>query len=530
MGSESKGQRRTRKQPANLQRGKAEKTPPGQDRLLKRLARLETEVERLRTSEGKHKHIREVLQRQTHALGERVKELNCLYAMSSLVEQHSISLAKMLHEVVNIIPAAWQYPEVTCARITLGDEVFPTENYRETAWRQTAPIMIKGKTSGGLDVCYLEKRPRCDEGPFLKEERNLINALAKRIGEIIERKMAEDALKESLARNKSLLNAIPDLILRINKQGSILDCRRGAGFSKKVRPHELMGRNICDLPKRFKFVTDDLARQGMRHLLKVLESGEAQTLEHRIVGRHSTTYYEILVTMIREDEVLAIIRDITERRRLERQVLEISEREQQRIGQDLHDSLCQQLAGIAFLGKVLQQKMGAKSLDEARDAEEIVSLIDDAITQTKALSRGLYPVRLEADGLMTALSELSRTVEKRFNIACRFDSDEPVLIHDGITAVHLYRIVQEAVNNAIKHGRATSIAISLKSDDGSSVLTIRNNGSPFRKVSKGRKGMGLSIMQHRAGMIGASLEIRGDAEGGPVVACTFQNRVKREGQ
>ena len=105
--------------------------------------------------------MKEAIQKKTHALGERVKELRCLYAMSSLVEKHGSSLEKILGGIVNVIPPAWQFPEITCTRIKVGDQVFVSENYRETLWRQSSSIIVKNKKAGSLDVFYLEKRPDC---------------------------------------------------------------------------------------------------------------------------------------------------------------------------------------------------------------------------------------------------------------------------------------------------------------------------------------------------------------------------------
>jgi len=492
--------------------------------LLSELTAYRNKVARLETSAKEHARIKKALQQQTHDLGERVKELNCLYAMSGLVERHSISLEKILRETVDIIPFAWQYPEITGAKITLDDQVFSTDNFRETPWTQSAHISVKRKKLGYLEVCYLKKKPKSDEGPFLKEERNLINVIAKRIGEIIERKMAEDALKESTTRNKALLNAIPDLIFRISRDGTILDLKKGKSFGQRLRTHVLLGRNVQELPDYFKVLSGEIVRQGMKNVSHVLQTGETQIYEHRFTHNDSVFYSEVLLTASGENEVLGIIRDITERRRLEKQVLEISEWEQQRIGQDLHDSLCQQLAGVAFLGKVLEQKMEAQSYGEARDAAEIVSLIDDAITLTKGFAQGLYPVRLEATGLMTALTELSHTVQRFFGINCSFNYDRPVLIRDNIMAIHLYRIAQEAVNNAIKHGKANNIGITLTNENGVTVLMIKNDGIGLRRTLKNVSGMGISIMRHRANMIGASLEIKSDPAGGTVVACSFQSR------
>ncbi len=470
-----------------------------------------------------------MLQKKTHALGERVKELKCLYAMSNLVERYGVSLENVLAKAVDIIAPAWQYPEITCVRITLKSQSFMTLDFQESLWRQSSPIVVKGKKIGSLDVFYQELKPPCDEGPFLREERSLINMIAKRIGEIIERKAAEDALKESMSRNKALLSAIPAIIFRIRRDGTILDVKRGKGFQRKRGARRLVDRNVYDLPLIYSALPMDAVYRAMAQAFRVIETGETLIYEERIAGTDGLCHYEVLLTSSGKDDVLGIIRDNTAQRRLERQVLEISEWEQQRIGQDLHDSLCQQLAGIGFLGKVLQQRLAAESVVEAGDAGEIVSLIDEAITQTKGLSRGLYPVRLQANGLMTGLSELAKQVKRLFGITCRFECKHPVLIHDNTMAIHLYRIAQEAVNNAIKHGKARLILISISGDNGETILTVRNDGLGFRRISKKTKGMGISIMKHRAALIGASLNIRSDDEEGTVVTCSFHNK-KRTGR
>ncbi len=494
------------------------------DRHLRELSILRNEVARLKASEREYIQTKETLQKKTHALGERVKELKCLYTISSLVEKHGISLEKILQGVVDIIPSAWQYPDITCARIALGGQMYATANFVDTSWKQTANILVRGKREGILSVCYVEERPNCGEGPFLREERSLINAVAKRIGEIVERKNAEEALRESTARNKALLNAIPDLIFRMNKDGIILDLKSGKDFGARPGSGTLIGRSAYDLPELYRTFPKEAVQQGMKNVSQVLETGRTQIYEYRTLQGGNVYHYEVLLTMSGHNEILGIIRDITERRALEKQVIEISEWERQRIGQDLHDSLCQQLAGIAYLGKVLQRKMRVRSFAESRDAGEIVSLIDDAITQTKGFARGLCPVRLEENGLMMALSALTQNVEKLFGISCRLGYDKPVLFSDNIMATHIYRIVQEAVNNAIKHGKATRIGIKFADDNGISLLTIKDNGSGFRGASKNNRGMGMSTMRHRANMIGATLDIKSNPGGGTIVACSFQSR------
>lgn len=151
-----------------------------------------------------------------HKLGERVKELHCLYSTSQLFEDRNLSTEEILQGIVALIPPAWQYPEVTCARIKLQKKHFKTANFRETAWKQTEPININGKQMGTLEVYYLKEMPVSDEGPFLKEERNLIHVIAERTGLIVEHKQAEAGLETLYKQEKHLRH-----MLQIEMQGRI---------------------------------------------------------------------------------------------------------------------------------------------------------------------------------------------------------------------------------------------------------------------------------------------------------------------
>ena len=144
------------------------------------------------------------LRELTNNLKERIKELNCLYGISRLIEHESTSLDDVLQSVVELIPASWQYPEDTCARIKLKDREFRTVNFTETVWNQTEIINVNGENFGTLDIYYLRKKPDCDEGPFLKEERNLIHAIAERLGHIAEHKFAESKLQLLYEQEKQL--------------------------------------------------------------------------------------------------------------------------------------------------------------------------------------------------------------------------------------------------------------------------------------------------------------------------------------
>ena len=159
-------------------------------------------------------------------------------------------------------------------------------------------------------------------------------------------------------------------------------------------------------------------------------------------------------------------------------------------------------------GQVLEEKLAALNVPLAADAKKVVELIGEGISLSRRLAKGLYPVEMEADGLMLALEEYAATTSELFKVACRFECDSPVLIHDPATAGHLYRIAQEAVGNAIKHGRAKNILIRLDASEESTVLSIKDDGVGLPEALPKKRGMGLRIMAHRAAMIGGTFSTR----------------------
>jgi PAS domain S-box-containing protein len=213
--------------------------------------------------------------------------------------------------------------------------------------------------------------------------------------------------------------------------------------------------------------------------------------------------------------------DITERKRMERALLEISAREQQLIGQDLHDGLGQHLTGIAFMSKVLAQQLADADIAQADQAQKIVRLVNEAINKTRQLARGLLPVFSEADGLMSALKQWAAEVEDLFHITCRFECAEPILIRDIGLATHLYHIAQEAVNNALKHGKAATILLALGRENGAGVLMVEDDGVGLTRPTGRSTGLGLRIMSYRANMVGGTLEVVAGPARGTVVRCRF---------
>ncbi len=218
---------------------------------------------------------------------------------------------------------------------------------------------------------------------------------------------------------------------------------------------------------------------------------------------------------------VGIVRDVSERRRLELEILRISEQERRRVGQDLHDGLGQMLTGISLIGGSLAKRLEENKSDFAEDMFEITDLVREADRLTRNIARGLVQVALEGDGMSAALRTLCSNAEKYFSLNCTYHEHGNVSINDSGVASNLYRIAQEAVSNAAKHGRAENVTVTLRTTSEGLELTIEDDGVGFPEVLKADRGMGVDIMGYRARVINASLEIEAEKGKGAIVRCTL---------
>ena len=210
-------------------------------------------------------------------------------------------------------------------------------------------------------------------------------------------------------------------------------------------------------------------------------------------------------------------------RRLEQEIIAISERERQGIGRDLHDGMCQYLAAIGLTADLLRQNLVQDGHPRAQAAGEIANLLQDAVERVRELARGLSPVDRDEGGLESALEELANSTTRLTGVQCAFLCAEPVPIQEDIRAIHLFRIAQEAVSNATRHGRARHIIVALEAAGHDFSLRVSDDGRGFDAAgSGGRGGMGLNIMRYRARVIGGTLEVYPNTPTGTVVACTVQ--------
>ncbi|SRR6266567_1198499 len=363
------------------------------------------------------------------------------------------------------------------------------------------------------EACYLDLTLE----PF-RDARRSVAGIICTATDITERKQAERVR----ARLAAIVESSADAITSMSLEGIITSWNQAAERMYGYSSQEIMGRALSVLvsPER---------REELEEIMEQIKRGEIvdsiETLRVCKDGRRLPV--ALTISPIRDAGgniagASGIARDISERRRLEAEILRVSEHEQRRIAQDLHDGLGQELAGIACLSDALKRNLGAQASPEAAGAAKICRLLNAAVTQTRSLARGLYPVEAESHGLMSALQHLASRAQDLFKVRCSFECPRPVLLGDNATATHLYRIAQEAVTNAIKHGRSSRVEIRLSSTPRRLTLAVRDNGIGIRNNGPPREGLGLRMMEHRAEMIHGALVVQNETGGGTDVVCSLK--------
>jgi len=333
--------------------------------------------------------------------------------------------------------------------------------------------------------------------------------------DITEWKLAEESRRHLAA----IVESSDDAIVSADLEGTITSWNAGAQRLYNYAPEEILGRSIFTLIPR--------NREGeMRKIRKKIQCGEpVQHFETvRLKKARIPVDVSITVSPITNDAgrivgVSAITRDISERKQLEQAVVEASSREQRRIGQDLHDGLCQQLTGIGLLWKAIAQREAVRALPEAAEMKEISQLIAKTIGEARDLARVLCPVEVESNDLGAALKNLGLSMERLFATSCVVRCQQAALLADRTVATHLYRIAQEAVSNAIHHGKAARVWIHLAWKKNQLTLRIRDNGSGFSKGRDSKQGLGIRSMRYRAHVIGGTLTIQSKRGAGTTVTC-----------
>ena len=326
----------------------------------------------------------------------------------------------------------------------------------------------------------------------------------------------EASLKE---RFRDLFESANDMVYTHDLSGRVTSINvAGEQFLKRNR-RSVINNNLLD------FIAEEQRPAARRWLDNIVDGTAPATVEWDFLTAAGTrvrleTSTKLINHNGEEVEVEGIARDVTERHRLENEILDVSTREQRRIGHDLHDGVCQQLSGIAVLADILADRLAEDSRPEARDAHKITDLVKQANNQTRGVARGLFPVRLEENGLVSALEDLAENTSTYYQTRCDFSCPSAVTVRDHSAAQHLYFIAQEAVLNAAKHGKAKSIQVKIEPvGSHGCTLTVRDDGTGMPKPPSTGPGMGIRIMKYRARMIGATITVESSPGAGTEVVC-----------
>jgi PAS domain S-box-containing protein len=322
---------------------------------------------------------------------------------------------------------------------------------------------------------------------------------------------------------RSLVENAPDIIFTVDREGRIIFINQ---IPEGLTAEDVLGTKATD------YVAPEYRETVRKSIQKVFETGDNDYYEISARGPHdSKSWYSTRLGPVKhEDEleaVMLITRDITGQKKTEKMVLEIEERERERIGHDLHDDLGQIFTALAFQCMGLEGKLKAKSSPEAEDVAEITKLIDNAKNHLGLIAQGFLPVETNKKGLVTALKELTYKTESMFGISCAFKCDKPVLVYNKAAILNMYRIAQEAVNNAVKYAKSDYIEICLNKDNDKITMIVKDNGTGIPEIPGRQSGMGIKIMNYRAKFINAALDIQSDVNKGTQVICIFIDRSNR---
>jgi PAS domain S-box-containing protein len=451
-------------------------------------------------------------------LRDRIKELNCFYNISYLVEKPDTSLEEIFQWIVNLIPPAWQYSEITCARIIAKGQGFKTENFRETAWTQDTDIVVHGKPIGTLKVCYLEERPERDEGPFLKEERSLLNAIASRLGKIIERREAEEALRKSEEKYRDSIELAPDAIITLDMKGMVTSCNTVAAKLSDFSKDEIIGKHFSklgflrekDIPKYIELFVSAVAG-------KIFEPFEIMWYHKDGTARLG----EVRFSVIEEDDnvvgIQTIVRDITERKKAE-ELLKKQKEELSAFTYTISHNLKNYITIIQSYAKfLLLKKEGAK--ENTQKIIDVTKKMNEFVTrQLELADAGRAIGEPKKVDLNTVVDEIG----KMYSIEIH-PEDLPTITGDPR---RLREVFNNLIDNAIKHGGADRIEISSEKKKDSYVIYVKDNGRGIPKedidkifdiwYSKTGTGFGLTIVKKIVEAHGGSISVKSEEGKGTI--------------
>ncbi len=373
----------------------------------------------------------------------------------------------------------------------------------------------------------------------LRDASGRVVGASKIVRDISGRNQAEAALRESEKRLRTILETAVDAIITIDEQGIIESVNPATVLLFGFSASELIGQNVKMLmPEPYRTEHDGYIRNYLRTgRARIIGIGRDVTA----MRKDGTTFpMNLSVSEVPLDGkrlFTGIIHDLTSRRQLERQIVEASAAEQRRIGQDLHDGLCQDLVGTALQADAIARRLQAIAPTEAAEITKVSAAVRQAAGEARQFSHGLNPVDLQAGGLPAALQMLTAKISDAFSVRCTFSWDQSAQANDDATATHLYRIAQEAITNAIRHGKASRIEVDLRMTGDRLALAVKDNGvglpakngqppSAYSGPSSVRSGIGVQGMYYRAHLIGGVFDLRRHPRGGAIATCSISKPLR----
>lgn len=440
-------------------------------------------------------------------IGERIKELNCLYKVSEIANRSDVTMHELLQSSVNLIPPAYQYPSITAARIVFDNKIYVSDGFRESAWVQYEPITKGSVLTGSVEVFYLEQMPDLDEGPFLKEERFLINSIADILGNAAEKKKQEMELRYSEEKFRGLVEqSLVGVFIVQGKYFRYVNPGLAAmsGYSKFELENNISFDQLVheqDIPK---------VRSNYQRRLRGELTDQQYTF--RIFNRNGDMrYVEAFVSRIvfnGEPAVLGTLVDITDRveeeKRIGKAVTDAQERERMQIGMELHDNVQQIMVGILINVDFAKRKFDDKTIVEST-LSNVSLYTNNALKELRRLSHQLAPSLSGSDSFGEKLTQLIHTMSKTDTVRFELDIDEALDIPEDIQ-VAFYRMIQEQLSNVFKYASASLVRIALWKHNEILWLQITDNGVGFI-VSEVKRGIGLDNIARRAHVLGGEIQI-----------------------
>lgn len=452
---------------------------------------------------------------------------------------------KNLLDNVDVIVSDWQMPSMTPTFVSQRAEDilgYPLDDWMRPGFWNTVLLHPDGRdeavqfcaqeTQAGRDHEFVYRARHADGRTVWIHE--FVTVVGGKSGEtsnltcvmvdITERKQAEQALRASHERLKK--------VLEVETVGVMFwDLTTGCMTDANDTFLNLMGYRRSEVEAGEltwqKLTPPEYVDASLAEIRKFQETGRVGPYEKEYLRKDGTRQWFVFAgSSLGDNTCVEFCVDIGERKKLQRDVVDVAEDEQRRIGQDLHDGTQQELAGLGMLAQTLLDNLAKETAGLSKTStkayQELAKKIVDGITRThrevQTVSRGLVPIRLDPEGLMDALRELASRTDELDGVACAFKCEQPVQVGDSLTATHLYRIAQEALTNSLKHARPEHILIALDTNNGQPILQVADDGIGFGSAEQS-EGMGLKTMHYRASLIRANLTISPVEAGGTLVTC-----------